>query len=262
VSHKPAWATACTADLDYYNACQCFGITPTIITVTAATPTVHIPGPSCTQGVEYALYTFQSGDGHAEQLHAANDGDGDISQLSYDNLLGGVPPAQTGVVSGIGADSSKNQDSSQPLQFSGFTGPAGSHSDNNVVVYRGYIVPATPGPYTFEIDDQDDIAAIWTGDRAVRNFDIAQAHLASSYGEYHRTTTHSFVVDRNEVGETIPFRILFANAQVGAVFVAKITDPLGNVILGLDSQKNHQIISSCDPSYDDASPWPAWESER
>lgn len=261
MSHKPTWATACSADLDYYNACQCFGITPTIITVTAPTPTVHLPGPSCTQGVEYALYTFQDGDTHAQQLHAANDGNGDISQLSYDNLLGGVTPAQTGVVSGIGADSSKNQDPSQPLQFSGFSGPAGSRSDDNVVVYRGYIVPASAGDYTFEIDDQDDIAAVWTGDEAVSGFDIAQAHLASSYGEYHRATEHTFVVTPSEVGQTVPFRILFANAQVGAVFVAKITDPAGNVILGLDSQKNHQIISSCSPG-GDTPEWPAWESER
>jgi hypothetical protein len=247
--------------LDYYNACQCFGITPTVITVTAATPTVQIPGPSCTQGVEYALYTFHDGDGHAEQLHAANDGDGDISKLSYDALLSGVTPAQTGVVSGIGADASKNQDPTQPLQFSGFSGPAGSRSDDNVVVYRGYLVPSVAGVYTFEIDEQDDIAAIWTGDEAVHSFDMGYARLASSWGEYHRTTAHSFIVSPSDIGQTVPFRILFANVQVGATFVAKVTDPGGNVILGLDSQKNQQIISSCD-SGDIAPVWRAWESEH
>lgn len=91
---------ACSADLDFYNARQCFGIKPTVMIVTAPTSTVTLLGPTCSQRVEYALYTPTGN--RATQLRVPNAVD-NIQLLQPSALLASLAPAQTGSVAQIGA---------------------------------------------------------------------------------------------------------------------------------------------------------------
>lgn len=259
VSHKPAWATACGSDVDYYNACQCFGITPTVITVTAPTPTSTVSGPRCTEGVEYALYDFGDDVSRMERIidaYYAND----YHAISVPNIVGHVTPLQNGVVSKVGFQG--QGDYSQPLQFSGLTAPAGTNMQYNVFQYRGYLIPSMAGTYTVRFDWVDDMALVFVGDAAVTGFDVNQALLgASLFGPPADAKLATINIAAADVGKALPFRIYWANDGGPAGFLASIVDPSGAVVLGLDSVKNQQIVSSCDAG-SLAPVWPAWEAEQ
>lgn len=259
MSHKPTWATACAGDVDYYNACQCFGITPTVITVTAPTPTATVSGAHCTEGVEYALYDFGDDPDRRDQILDAYYAS-DYHRISVPNMVGHVTPLQTGVVSQLGFP--EQGDYYGPLQFSGVSAPADTDMQYNVLQYRGYLIPSMAGEYTVEFDLVDDMAVVFVGDAAVTGFNVNQALLgANLFGPPAMSQQATINVDDADVGKALPFRIYWANGGGPAGLLASISDPTGAVILGEGSPKNQQIVSSCDAG-SLAPAWPAWDAEQ
>jgi hypothetical protein len=260
VSPKPTWATACASDVDYYNACQCFGITPTVITVTAPTPTSTVAGPACTEGVEYAWYDFANDAGRQNQIAEVYN-DADWHLISVPSLVGHVTPLQTGVVSQVGFQEESNYYG--PLQFSGVSAPANTNMQYNVLQYRGYLIPTTTGAYTVRFDVVDDMAVVLVGDAAVTGFDVNQALLGATWNSFNTDTKEATVnIADSDVGKALPFRILWANGGGPAGLLVSIVDPTGDVILGVGSSKNQQIVSRCDAGALGAPIWPAWDAEQ
>ncbi|RKU39784.1 hypothetical protein DL546_000605 [Coniochaeta pulveracea] len=184
----------------------------------------------------------------------------DYHAISVPNIVGHVTPLQNGVVSKVGFQG--QGDYSQPLQFSGLTAPAGTNMQYNVFQYRGYLIPSMAGTYTVRFDWVDDMALVFVGDAAVTGFDVNQALLgASLFGPPADAKLATINIAAADVGKALPFRIYWANDGGPAGFLASIVDPSGAVVLGLDSVKNQQIVSSCDAG-SLAPVWPAWEAEQ
>jgi hypothetical protein len=204
---------------------------------------------------------LQTGSNSAEELHAV-EYSGSYTNLNYDSLLGGQTPAQSGTVSTIGNPGGEEADFTDPLHFSGMSGPAGTTMEHNVVVYRFYLIPATAGTYKLDLTLVDDTLVVWVGASAQSGFSTAAAATGALYstgGSGAAFTTIS--VGLLDIGKAIPIRILWGNDNGAAAFTGTLTDPLGNTLLGQDTVKNPQIVTSCDADFGQAPKWPPFQDE-
>ncbi len=252
----PAYATMCSSNVDYWSACQCFGIAPTTITVTAPTPTTTLATPTCTQGVEYALWVFDADSPQAEELGIAWQY---FPAVNRNSLVAGVTPVQSGVVAQVGFP--QWMDYNNPLRFDGISGPAGTGMEYNVLEHRGYLVPSAAGTYAFQFSSVDDVAAVWVGAHAKSDITTSQSVLNGTLGDFNPPLRYAHTVTSADVGKPVPFRVFWANAGGPAGHLWNVVDPSGAEVLGYGTQKNKQIIASCSGAGTDAPAWPAWTSE-
>lgn len=97
---------------------------------------------------------------------------------------------------------------------------------------------------------------IWIGETAYSGWTRGNANVLSHYGS---GATQTYQIDLVE-GEFYALRIMFGQAQGGAVFAASITAPDGTVILDSDSGIGPYLVQySC--SRVSAPEYPAFESE-
>lgn len=253
----PTYASACTDNIQYWSACQCFSdIAPTTITVTAPTPTSTLVAPTCTQGVEYALWVFTRDSTQGDQLEAAYY---NFDTLDRNALVGGVTPLQTGVVSQVGF--AQEGSYFTPLQFDGISAPSTVNMRFNILEHRGYLIPSQAGTYAFQFSMVDDLAVAWVGGHACSGITVDTASLTAPLGTYSPAKQFSFVVAAADIGKPVPFRIFWSNVDGPAGHLWQILDPNGAQILGAASQKNPQIVSSCSGPGTFVPAFPAWESE-
>ncbi|KAJ6440730.1 Ca2+-modulated nonselective cation channel polycystin protein [Purpureocillium lavendulum] len=236
---QPAYATMCANNVEYWSACQCFGISPTTITVTAPTPITTLAAPTCTQGVEYALWMFEEGSDKADELYVAYQ---NFPVLNRNSLVSGVPPAQSGVVARVGFP--QWWDYGNPLRFDGVSGPAGSSMPYNVLEHRGYLVPSQAGAYAFQFSMVDDVAAVWIGEHAQSDISTRYSVLNGTLGDYNPPKRYAYNVAEADLGKPVPFRVFWGNGPGPAGHLWNIVDPSGAEILGYNTQKNRQIIAS------------------
>jgi len=253
----PAYASACTNNVDYWSACQCFSIAPTTITVTAPTPITTLAAPTCTQGVEYALWVFTQSSDQAQQLNRAYY---NFNELNRNNLVAGVTPVQTGIVSQVGIPQLSNYYS--PLQFDGTSAPGTVNMRFNVLEHRGYLVPSQAGSYVFQFEIVDDLAALWVGEHAQSGITVDQASLTAALGTYNPPKQYTYVVSTEDVGKPVPFRVFWSNVDGPTVHAWSVIDPTGTPVLASNTQKNKQIVTSCSGPGVDLPAFPAWETER
>lgn len=252
----PAYATNCANNVDYWSACQCFGITPTTVTVTAPTPTTTLAVPTCTQGVEYALWVFQQYSAEGASLQNAYY---NFALLDRNAILAGKTPLASGVVAQVGAY--EQGDYSKPFKFDGISAPDGTAMPYNVIEHRGYVVPAAAGRYEVHFNLVDDLAAVWIGEHAKSGITVDQSVLKAPLGTYNNPLVYGFNVAAADVGKPIPIRVFWGNAGGPGGHLWSIVDPTGAEILGLNSQKNSQIVASCSGPGTDVPEWPAWGTE-
>ena len=99
------------------------------------------------------------------------------------------------------------------------------------------------GAYTFSLSVPDDISMMWVGPTAYSGWSRDNANMLNYYGS---GATKTYQVDLVE-GEYYALRIMFGQAQGGAVFAASITAPDGAVILDSDSSPSLYLVQySCD----------------
>lgn len=122
--------------------------------------------------------------------------------------------------------------------------------------HRGYIFAEVTGTYTFSLSVPDDISMMWVGPTAYSGWTRANANVLNYYGS---GATRTYQMDLLE-GEYYALRIMFGQAQGGAIFAASITAPDGTVILDSDSSPSPYLIQySCDGIL--APEYPAFGSE-
>ncbi|KEY74465.1 hypothetical protein S7711_04501 [Stachybotrys chartarum IBT 7711] len=252
---KPAYATSCPDVTAYYNACQCFGIVPTTVTVTAAAATETLPAATCTQGLEFAIYAVPADSLRASNLQRAYD----IDQLSidFDLQFGGVEPDVTGVTPYAGFQQSQNWQS--PISIYGKAGPAGTAMGRSIINHRGYLVPSTLGSYTVYLDSADDALYAWVGDNALSNWfpNNSQANRFFPTGG-----VYAFSFQVTEINKPIPLRFVWVNEGGPGAFQFRLIDPTGKLLLGPATPKGPQIIASCSGNDLPVPAWPSWEQER
>jgi hypothetical protein len=84
---------------------------------------------------------------------------------------------------------------------------------------------------------------MWIGDTAYRGWTRGNANVLNYYGS---GATQTYQMDLVE-GEHYALRIMFGQAQGGAVFAASITAPDGTVILDSNSSASPYLVQySCD----------------
>ncbi|KAH6669769.1 hypothetical protein F5X68DRAFT_194727 [Plectosphaerella plurivora] len=252
---KPAYATNC-ADLEvYWLACQCFGITPTLVTEVAPTPTETILGPTCTQGLEFALYAPVAGSpAYANLEYARTHG---LQYLDLSVLVGGAVPAATGVAPYV---ATLDGDEYKPIEVYGITGPAGSTLGHSILDHRGFLVPAVAGTYTATVPDADDAVFFWAGEAAVSGFEAGNAKIVKGYGDG-PPRKWELVVREEDVGKAVAVRLLWANWAGRGVVELSIVDPKGKEILGKRTAKNREVLARCEGNLAPVPVWPAWEAE-
>ncbi len=94
------------------------------------------------------------------------------------------------------------------------------------------LLPQVTGTYTFSLDKADDIGLAWLGPNAVSGFTVANSLLSgyaySSDRPYPLNTTTVDAV----AGVPVPFRLMWANAELQGAFEFTVTDPNSVVVLG------------------------------
>lgn len=252
----PAYASSCADVTAYWNACQCFGITPTLVTEIAPTPTQVLEGPSCTQGLEFALYAAKAGSPELENLNYARTNG--LNALDFSLLVGGKTPDATGVSPSIAVIGGEHAD---PIQVYGITGPADTTLSKSVIDHRGFIYPELEGTYTVTIKDADDATFFWAGESAVAGFYQGNADIVKTYADG-PAKTYTFTVAEADVNVAVPIRLLWVNWAGRGVLNFKVVDPSGATILGPSSEKNKQVLANCAPGdYSLVPEWVSWEEE-
>lgn len=182
--------------------------------------------------------------------------------LNRNILVGGVTPLQTGLVSQVGIAQQGDSPYSTPLQFDGTSAQSNVNLRYYVLEHRGYLIPSQAGTYEFQISHVDDLTLEWIGEHALSEITRETSNVGGSRGDYDSTQQkYSYIVAPEDIGKPVPFRIFWANVYTEAVHEWQVLVPSGTHILGVDSEKNSQIVSSCSGPGTSAPAFPAWETE-
>jgi len=224
----PSYATGECSDItQYWNACQCFGITPSTVTLPAGA-TVAAAAPTCTRGLEWAIYP-------------GTEGGWGTGPLSIAALVGGKTPFRTGRTTTFGGFGASGGAAVSPYDMGGnpYFGV-----EYTIVAHRGYLAPQFEGWYEFVIDTADDFLGFWLGDAAVDGFSTANLVKRWDFPTYQ---SYYIVVTADMVGKYIPIRLLWANnGGPGSLQGRLLAHPQGVLVLGSapGSTPNLHIISS------------------
>lgn len=242
---KPAYASACPNADAYWTACQCInGVKATVVTVSVAGPTETVAGPTCTQGLEYAIYGPLEGTPQRRNLVEA-------VALGHQHIdlalqFSGVEPDVTGVTPSIGEIVQFTDDYTVPVSLYGKTGRPGSEMGLSLVAHRGHLLPAVAGLYTLWLETSDNALYAWVGDVAVSGWTLANPSVSRFWPPNPAETyTYSFEVLEADIGKPIPFRVLWMNYGGPGALNARLVDPQGNVILSPTTQKSPLLLTGC-----------------
>ncbi|KAF9877502.1 hypothetical protein CkaCkLH20_05202 [Colletotrichum karsti] len=264
---KPAYASACPDVTAYWSACQCFdGIKATTITVTAptsVTPTsltsaTASASASCIAGAEFALHVLDEKSSLCRNVLQKEYPYVEAEEYNLKKFVQGRVPVGTGLAQ---SPRYSQQDDTQPINYNGVKGPAGSNFRCNIVVHRGYIKASYPGSYELYINEPEDVMFVWVGDKAKSGFNAGNADIRAQEGR--NTFPYSTFIYFETVEEYIPFRIFWANGKgpgsfsVGLYpdYVLIIDLPEGVVV------DNPVLYSNCSGDASPAPAWPAWQNE-
>ncbi|KAH7320862.1 GLEYA domain-containing protein [Stachybotrys elegans] len=254
---KPAYASSCPDITAYWNACQCFGIAATVVTVTAPTPTETVPGMICTQGAEFALYAVPTNSPRSDNLQRAYENQ---ASISLDLQLKNVQPDVTGVTPTVGMTVVGNY--FDPIRIYGIEGPPGSTLHKTVINHRAFIIPKKVGTYNVILGDADDLMLAWVGQTAISGWDFGNAN-ARSWWPSGGPRQFAITVTAENLEKPIPFRLFWANEGGPGGFTATITDPEGIAIWGRNTAKNPSFVSSCSVGGENILGWNvSWPEER
>ncbi|KAH7323237.1 hypothetical protein B0I35DRAFT_459343 [Stachybotrys elegans] len=258
----PPYASSCPNVEAYWNACQCFsGISATVVTVVAPTPTVTVPAGTCTQGIQFAIYAVDKDPVRKRNLaNAVYRGPYSVDlRLQFS----GRRPSVSGVTPTIGSIIQWVDNYHLPVHLYGVQGPPGSTMGYGIVDHRGYLVPSMAGDYTIYLDTADNAFYAWVGNNAQSSWNLQNAVISRFWppdaGKSYSYTIH---VNRRQVNRPIAIRFLWLNYGLAGAFSARIVDPRGTVILGQNSVKNRQIIASCSGSSPLVPGWGPWGDEQ
>lgn len=118
-----------------------------------------------------------------------------------------------------------------------------------VLNHRGYIFAQQSGTYTFDISSVDDTVYLWIGSDAYSGWTAADSNIEVSYAvtaSPKHAGSGSYSIDLVQ-GQYYPVRIIFAQAQGGAVFEITVTAPDGEVFLSSSTTGSPYLVQySCD----------------
>ncbi|KAI9146987.1 putative cell agglutination protein pfl8 [Paramyrothecium foliicola] len=260
VGSAPAYASACPDDAAYRSACQCFSdVAPTTVIVTAATPTETLPGPTCTYGVEYAIYNYELNTTRWDNLRDA--------KYTLDRTVNlrlqfsGIEPNMTGVTTRLGTIEATD-DPEAPVDIYGITGPPGSLLGRTVIDHRGYFIPPIEGFFSIWIEQNpNDAVYAWFGDAALRTWSVNNPHYYRYSWERGGLDNRLIDVRPSLVGRPMPFRILWLNYGETGAFRAAVRTPTTSHILGPATGPDQRIIASCSGPGAPVGPWVPWANE-
>ncbi|ODA79184.1 hypothetical protein RJ55_04776 [Drechmeria coniospora] len=221
----------------------------------------------CTPGLRWAYFKCsQSPGGYIGKRQMPYNNDYDIHGSwinSFDPkaILSGESPDRTGSTPSIGFASP-----GQPVIYGQNIGQLAF----SIVQHVGYFHPAMTGTYTFTFNlCIDDGALLWIGKNAKKNWNRSNANMASGYINWKTqpnkaNVPSSFTFDAVK-GSFVPIRIVYGNAQGGALFSFSIKDPTGKLIASTYSNpsaniehvlpiQNRQLVFGC-PSDSRAKPF-------
>ncbi|GKT51091.1 uncharacterized protein ColSpa_11272 [Colletotrichum spaethianum] len=206
--------------------------------------------PTCTEGIEFALYNYGLGTEQCSEVSNKSPRDAD-----FRTILEGVNPWVTGTTSHMWFS---QDDAGRPLSVYGVEGPPGSGLACSALMHRGYIKPSLLGTYTIYIDYPDDFAHVWVGEVALSgSFSAANSQ---AYGRWPDSGPWvdfrlSYIFEVTDTSAYIPFRVFWADRHGPGSLRVTILDATGSVILGGNSQSSPNIVTSCEGV---GSPAPAW----
>jgi len=238
----PPYASPDCADAtQYWSACQCFGLTPTTVTINTPTTTIVAPTATCTRAVQYAIYTPTSGwTGNA----------------SIAALVGGKVPDGRGWSQKLGGFEAEGGQSISP-----YGGTVNAPCDYNIIDHRLYLHPLFPGVYTFSVSVADDLLALWLGPNAVSGFSIDNVAFKWEWASQ-PWPNFQYTVSPSAVGTFIPMRVLWANNGGRGALGVSLKDPNGLEILGANTDVSDQIVWRCVLMGANQAPiWIDWETE-
>jgi hypothetical protein len=150
--------------------------------------------------------------------------------FNVQTVLDGQSPTDTGETRIIGV---ANQcDNDRPINIYNTTHDTGL--ENTIVQNIGYFHPSKSGTYTFRLQNIDEGAYLWLGDKAKSGFTNCNADATANYvNDDKGTAEFQFPAT---AGEYVPFRALFANSVVCGQFDLQVTDPDGNTVISIDKE--------------------------
>ncbi|OAR00906.1 hypothetical protein LLEC1_07299 [Akanthomyces lecanii] len=193
------------------------------------------PTPTCSQGIQYALYT--------------NPFRGDLTP-TYKSFSPAYfkkqPPVYSATLqTAIFITDQKTNKGFNPL-FS-----------NAAAGYRGFLFACRAGRYRFNSPYSDDITIMWFGDKAYDGYTRENADIVQAYYGDNRPKTISRDL---AAGTYYPIRVLWGNTGGASDLSLRIYGPDGEDISGADQKGEHYLTTeACDGTY---APYPPWGQEK
>lgn len=210
-------------------------------TTTTATRTTPVPATTCgNAGLRYAIYTSPAPplNNNQQDNYAA------FSPYPYKN----AQPLTQGLTSVIGF-------TTEPGDTSVYGSPTFDGSDY-VVNHKGFLFAPITDTYTFYFDGVNDIAELWIGDKALRDWDRSNADIDHALG---RSPDFEILL----VAETYyEIRIIFANSQTEGNFQLSVqanSDPDTKFIVNPDQTTPSPYLVAFECGH--ADPFPAYGRE-
>ncbi|WYZ35421.1 hypothetical protein EsH8_X_000068 [Colletotrichum jinshuiense] len=212
--------------------------------------------PTCTQGIEFALYKYALDSPQCSEVSNKLPRD-----VDFRTVVEGVTPY---VVGNTGYMWFAQDDAGSPLSVYGVQGPPGLGLACSALMHRGYIKPTMTGTHIIYIDYPDDLAHIWVGGEALSG--TFSASNSQVYGRWPDdgpwedfVPYYSFEV--SDISAYIPFRVFWADRSGPGSLRVTILDGNGTTIIGENSQRSPSIVTSCDGPESPAPAWLEWSSE-
>ncbi|KAL6904853.1 GLEYA domain-containing protein [Trichoderma evansii] len=126
----------------------------------------------------------------------------------------------------------------------------GTGIDYSIIQHIGYFRPKEAGTYRFQVDDGvRQTVYIWLGDRARGGWKNINANLIADASLNLTLNTWLPVVSEREVGQYIPIRILYVNAQGCGEFGITVLGPNNEVLVTRDqATTDGTFVSNCGAS--------------
>lgn len=200
----------------------------------------------CKEGVEYAIYFFDSGSPACDEISRPVLGN-DPLNVNLANIIEGKVPQAVGVTR-----TTFGFTYNPPQLFYDTVVPPGS-SDCFVIDHRGYLVVSNNDESTFELaNGVDDLIYVWLGDTALSGqFDHTNTVIRQSVNTHlNSQLTYTFTPGTVETSY-IPIRLFYSNLRGGGAFQLSVTETSGST----------PVFSTC--SMEDNAPfWLPWEQEE
>jgi len=104
----------------------------------------------------------------------------------------------------------------------------------------------------------DDLAMIWIGSNAQSGWTRSNANIVAAYTSGPGNGTYSFNATQ---GSYTPFRIVFGQAQGGAIFLMSITNPTGATVATASTTFSQDIVQYGCSSANNAPAFAQWGQE-